>query len=202
KRSECSEGLSQVLTTPGKEILQAVALVQQLEVLRSFEKARDFSEKALLSFPKDKNLRYMLGISCYNIGVIKSQLTPSEETLPLLETASTTLEEVLSSFPGDYVRESELGEVLHEFGNALVRRGKYTKAETVFQRAVKHQQSALTKETQNPSYRQLLNDHLERLAEVQRQLQRPAEPAPPPRQRGELWPARPGERFSLPPAST
>jgi hypothetical protein len=67
----------------------------------------------------------------------------------------------------------------------------------VFQRAVKHQQTAFTKDTGNSSYRQLLNDHLEGLAEVQRQLQRPAEAAASTRQRGELWPDSPDQLFSV-----
>jgi hypothetical protein len=70
-------------------------------------------------------------------------------------------------------------------------------AATVLQRAVKHQQAAFAKETRNPSYRQLLNDHLERLAEVQRQLKRPAEAAAATRQRGELWPGTPDRLVSV-----
>jgi serine/threonine protein kinase/tetratricopeptide (TPR) repeat protein len=197
KHCEHFEGLSRVLTTPGKEILQAVAVVQQLEVLRSFEKARDYSEKVLPSFPKDNNPRYILGTSCYNIGVLRNQLASSQETLPLLEKASTILEELVGAEPGNDGRQSELGEVLHEFGKALARRGEYTKAATAFQRAVKHQQAAFAKDTRNRSYRQLLNDHLEGLAEVQRQLKRPAEAAAATRQRGELWAGTPDRLFSV-----
>jgi tetratricopeptide (TPR) repeat protein/predicted Ser/Thr protein kinase len=197
QRCEHFEGLSRVLTTPGKEILQAVAVVQQLEALRSFEKARDFSEKSLPSFPKDNNPRYMLGTSCYYIGVLKSRLTSSQETLPLLEKASAILEEVVGAEPGNDGRESELGEVLHELGKALVRQGECTKAVTVFQQAAKHQQAAFTKDKRNHSYRQLLNDHLESLAEVQRQLKRPAEAVEVTRQRGELWPGTPDRLFSV-----
>jgi hypothetical protein len=62
---------------------------------------------------------------------------------------------------------------------------------------VKHQESALTKETQNSSYRQLLNDHLERLAEVQRELKQPAEAARATRQRSELWPDTPDRLVSV-----
>jgi tetratricopeptide (TPR) repeat protein len=186
-----------VLTLPAKEILEAVAIAHQLEALRSFEKARDFAEKALLSFPKDSQLRHTFALSCCNLGLIRSQLIPSAGAIALVEKGLTVLEELARVDPGSPSGDSELGTVLQEFGNVLVRRGQGNEAAAVFKRAVKHQQAALAKDTKNGTYRQLLNGHLQSLAEVQRQLGRPAEAAAAAGQRAELWPDDLARLFSV-----
>jgi tetratricopeptide (TPR) repeat protein len=144
---------------------------------QAWRKARDLLSALLVVRPADNELRYLLGVSCYNLATLDGLAGKPGEVLSLYQQAVDHLTEVVRTSPTDRDTRGELVEVLQSVGRLRRRRGLRDEAAVAFQQAVVHQRVLLASDLKNGPARKLLGQLYGALGQVQRERGRPAEAA-------------------------
>jgi tetratricopeptide (TPR) repeat protein len=92
-----------------------------------------------------------------------------------------------SEHPSDSEHQSKLGEILNDTALCEMRPGRWNDARKLLDRAIEHQRKALYSAPANPTYRQLLRNHLANLVNVYQALARPTEALRAERELAELF---------------
>jgi serine/threonine protein kinase len=151
------------------------SLLQQVRTRQVWRKARDLLGALLVVQPADTELRYLLGISCFNLSQLEWLTSKPEEILALLRQACDNLEEVVRAQPNDQSTQTELVQALETLGSGLRRRGRRDEAAAVFQRAVDQQRLVSAKDSKDGAAHKLLGQLSRTLIQVQRERGRPAD---------------------------
>ena len=167
------------------------------EALGLCEEARAIWERLAQQDRANVRYRRSLAACLSRVAKLHLQASGSEKAFRFHEAARDAWEEILANDPYDHEARSGLAVTLDGFGFLLRKTGRLQQALASFQGAINHQSQAINKMPQGAKYRKLLTQHYAQLAQLQRELGRPAEAAAATLERRQLWPHEPEQLYSV-----
>jgi serine/threonine protein kinase len=162
---------------------------------QTWQKAHDLQDKLIVVRPGDRELRYLLGVACYNLAERTKLSAKPDDLLALYQQACRHLERVVREAPHELTYHKQLTQALEDTAKELRRRGRRADAAAAFQQAVVHQRIVYQSNPQDSAARKLLVQFYEALARLRRDLGQPAQAAAVARERGQVFANDPLQRY-------